>query len=199
MSETTPRPTLTKEAMGIRPGLPLNVSEGGIEELRKDIQRLMDIEAIKQLKHAYFRCIDSCNVEEMGELFLEDATVHYIGGFYEWKFESRAELLKIVSESFTKAAIGHHNAHTPEVQMLSETEATGLWYFCDNMYVLDLDYHVTGSGIYFDEYEKREGRWWIRSTKYHRLYEWSGPLDEDRKLSAHYLGQFGPDQPPRGR
>jgi hypothetical protein len=195
MSQSRTGATLTREAMGIQPGLPLTVSSGGIEELRRDIQRLMDIEAIKQLKHAYFRCIDTCNVEEMAELFLEDATVHYIGGFYEWKFANRAELLKAVRESFHRAAIGHHNAHTPEIQILSDTEATGIWYFCDNMWALNHRFFVTGSGIYWDEYEKVGERWWIRSTKYHRLYEISGPLQENPKLSAHYLGKFGPEPP----
>ena len=55
MSET--RRKLDKQAMGIEPGLPLEASTSGIEELRQDVQRLFDIEAIKQLKHAYFRCI----------------------------------------------------------------------------------------------------------------------------------------------
>lgn len=50
MSET--RQKLNKENMGIGEGLPLQASAGGMEELRKDIQRLMDMEAIKQLKHA---------------------------------------------------------------------------------------------------------------------------------------------------
>jgi len=49
----TERQKLTKENMGITDGLALQASDGGIEELRKDIQRLMDIEAIKQVKHAY--------------------------------------------------------------------------------------------------------------------------------------------------
>ncbi len=198
MSAAPKRPTLTKEGMGIQPGIPLNVSEGGLDELRRDVQRLMDIEAIKQLKHAYFRCIDTCNVDELAELFLEDATVHYIGGFYEWKFDRRDALLKSIGESFTRSAVGHHNAHTPEIQMLSEREATGIWYFCDDMYLLDLQVHTTGSGIYFDEYEKQGGRWWIRSTKYRRLYEWNGRLAEERTLSSHYLGEFGPEQPERG-
>lgn len=198
MAASDDRPTLTKEAMGIQPGIPLQVSDGGIEELRKDIQRLMDIEAIKQVKHAYFRCVDTCNLEEMAELLFEDSHVHYIGGNYEWKFDDRSEFLKNLRESFTQSSIGHHNAHTPEIQMLSETTATGIWYFCDDMYVLDLKYHVTGSGIYFDEYEKRDGRWRIRTTKYRRLYEWSGVSAEQRTLTSHYLGQFGPEQPSRG-
>ena len=47
-AEDTRPPGLTRQHMGIAPGLPLAASEGGIEALRGDIQRLFDIEAIKQ-------------------------------------------------------------------------------------------------------------------------------------------------------
>ena len=50
MSDT--RQKLTRESLGIANGLPLEVSDGGLEEQRRDVQMLMDIEAIKQLKHA---------------------------------------------------------------------------------------------------------------------------------------------------
>ena len=198
MSATNGRPTLTKEAMGIRPGLPLEASEGGIEELRRDIQHLMDIEAIKQLKHAYFRCLDTGNREEMRTLFLDDAAVHYVGGNYEWKFDDPDAFLEAVGASFTRKSIGHHNAHTPEIQVLSATEATGIWYFCDDMYILEHGFHTTGSGIYWDEYEKKGGSWRIRATRYRRIYEWSGPTAEKRTLSSHYLGEFGPEPPAGG-
>ncbi|NQZ98754.1 MAG: hypothetical protein HRU01_19805, partial [Myxococcales bacterium] len=46
------RQRLTKSYLGITPGLELNASKDGIEALRNDIQHLMDIESIKQLKHA---------------------------------------------------------------------------------------------------------------------------------------------------
>ena len=86
-----PRNTLTRAYMGIDRGLPLEVSQGGIDELRADVQRMMDIEAIKQLKHAYFRCIDTANFEELATLFHDDVSVHFIGGGYEWKLEGKAE------------------------------------------------------------------------------------------------------------
>ena len=79
MSDKPQSPTLTRAAMGITPGRALNVSPGGIEELRRDIQMLMDIEAIKQVKHAYFRCIDTANWGEIGDYFHDDVTVHFIG------------------------------------------------------------------------------------------------------------------------
>ena len=48
------RQVLNKSNLGISAGLPLEASAEGIDELRANIQHLMDIEAIKQLKHAYF-------------------------------------------------------------------------------------------------------------------------------------------------
>ena len=137
------RRKLTKEGIGISDGIPLNVSDGGIEELRRDIQRLMDIEAIKQLKHAYFRCIDTANFEELETIFHPDVTVNFVGGAYEWKLQGRDEYLANLRNSFTREAIGHHNGHHPEIQILSETEATGIWYFCDNMWALEHNFFVS--------------------------------------------------------
>ena len=99
MSE--PRRALNKTTMGIEDGLPLTIADGGLEELRKDVQRLMDIEAIKQLKHAYFRCIDTANLEELGTLFVEDVLVHFIGGNYEWKLQGRQEYIDSIGASFS--------------------------------------------------------------------------------------------------
>ena len=190
---------LTKAAMGIEAGLPLEASAGGIEELRRDIQRLMDIEAIKQLKHAYFRCLDSANWAEMAELFHEDVSVHFIGGSYEWQLQGRGEYLDAVSKSFHQQAIGHHNGHHPEIQILSETEATGIWYLADHMWMLNFDFHTTGTAIYWDRYEKVDGRWAIRDTKYRRLYEMNRQLGEKLPLSTHYLAEHGLEPEPAGK
>ena len=42
------RQVLNKTNLGITEGLPLQASQGGIEELRADIQRLMDMEAMSR-------------------------------------------------------------------------------------------------------------------------------------------------------
>jgi hypothetical protein len=76
---------LTKAAMGIEAGLPLETSGSDPESLRRDLQRLFDLEAIKQLKHAYFRCIDTANFDELATLFHPEISVHFVGGFYEWR------------------------------------------------------------------------------------------------------------------
>lgn len=185
------RQVLNKKTLGIEPGLPLQASAGGIEELRRDIQRLMDMEAIRQLKYAYFRCVDTANLEELATLFHEDVTVRFVGGNYEWKLQGRADYVKNIGKSFTKEAVGQHNAHHPEIQMLSDTEATALWYLADNMWILNHNVKTHGTALYRDRYLKVDGKWLIKDTSYERLYEINDVLTERPKLSSHYLAEHG--------
>ena len=185
------RQVLNKKNLGITAGLPLNASEGSIEELRNDIQRLMDIEAIKQLKHAYFRCVDTANLEELATLFHDDVTVHFRGGNYEWKLQGKHEYVASIGQSFTTEAVGQHNAHHPEIQILSDTEATALWYLADNMWILNHNFKTHGTALYWDRYLKVDGRWLIKDTNYERIYEINDLLEERPKFSSHYLGVHG--------
>jgi hypothetical protein len=185
------RQVLNKANMGITDGLPLEASDGGIEELRKNIQQLMDIEAIKQLKHAYFRCVDTANLEELGTLFHEEVKVRFKGGGYEWSLDSRQEYVDNIGMAFSKEAIGQHNAHHPEIQMLSDTEATGIWYLADNMWLLNHNALTTGTALYWDRYLKVDGKWVIKETRYERLYEIHRTVDDRESLSSHYLGVHG--------
>lgn len=185
------RQVLNRKNLGIEDGIPLQASAGGIEELRKDIQRLMDIEAIKQLKHAYFRCVDTANLEELGTLFHEDVTVHFVGGTYEWNVQGREEYVNNIAMSFSREAIGQHNAHHPEIQILSETEATGIWYLADNMWILNHNVKTHGTAIYWDRYLKVDGKWQIKDTNYERVYEINDTLEGRPNLSSHYLGAHG--------
>jgi hypothetical protein len=185
------RQVLNKENLGIIPGLPLEASTGGIEELRRDIQRLMDMEAIRQLKYAYFRCVDTANLEELATLFHEDVTVHFIGGSYEWKVQGKQDYVNNIGASFSREAVGQHNAHHPEIQMLSETEATAIWYLEDNMWILNHNARTRGTALYWDRYLKVDGRWLIKDTRYERIYEINDQLTARPNLSAHYLGAHG--------
>jgi hypothetical protein len=182
---------LTKTGMGIREGLPLEASPGGLEELRRDVQRLLDIEAIKQLKHAYFRCIDTANFEELGELLHDDVAVDLVGGSYAWKLQGRAAFVEEQRKAFHRRAVGHHNGHHPEIQILGPAEATGIWYLADQMWVLDQRVFTTGTALYWDRYQKVGGRWKIRETRYRRIYEIVRPLAESPEFSAHYLARHG--------
>ena len=190
LAEKSKQP-LTKAEMGITDGLPLTVGDGGVEDLRRGLQQLMDIEAIRQLKHAYFRCIATANFDELATLFHDDVLVHFVGGTYEWKLQGKEEYLKSIKASFTNQAVGHHNGHHPEIQMVSETEATGIWYLADNMWVMNFNFFTTGTAIYWDRYLKIDGRWVIKDTRYRRIYEINKALDENPALSTHHLAAHG--------
>ena len=185
------RQLLNKKNLDIQPGLPLRASSGGIEELRADIQRLMDMEAIKQLKYAYFRCVDTANLEELATLLHEDLTVNYVGGTYEWNIQGRQDFVANIGMAFSTQAVGQHNAHHPEIQMLSDTEATALWYLADNMWILNHKARTHGTALYRDRYLKVNGNWVIKDTRYERIYEINEQLEAAPALSSHYLGVHG--------
>jgi len=185
------RPALTREHMGISDGLPLEVTAGGLDELRRDVQRLMDIEAIKQLKSAYFRCLDTANWDEIATLFHEDVTVHFKGGTYEWKLTGRDEYVDAVRGAFSRQSVGHHNGHHPEIRIESETDATGIWYLTDNMWILNAQFFTTGTALYWDRYAKSNGRWQITETRYERIYEITQKLESNPPLTSHYLATHG--------
>ncbi len=49
------------------------------------LQKLLDIEEIKNLKHRYFRAIDMADFDLLDSIFTEDITVDYRGGTYRWE------------------------------------------------------------------------------------------------------------------
>lgn len=189
-------PTLTKQGMGIVDGLPLEIADDSPGALRDAVQMLLDMEAIRRVKHAYFRCIDTGNFEELGNYFHPDVTVHFIGGTYEWKLSGREEYLESIKQSFHTRSVGHHNGHHPEIEVLSATEATGVWYLTDNMWIMSQDNFTTGTAIYWDRYLKVDGRWLISDSRYERIYELNDHQSDEPKFDYHYLGKYG--NPPAG-
>ena len=194
---TTERQVLNKTTMGIAEGLPLELAGDSPEDLRRGVQMLLDIEAIKRLKHAYFRCIDTANFEELETIFHPDVLVHFKGGTYEWKLQGREEYLDSLKKSFTKQAVGHHNGHHPEIRIESDTEATGdlvprRQHVGLELRVLhDAAPRSTGTAT-----SRSNGRWTDQGDALR------APLRDQRRSSrrspafaAHYLATHGADVP----
>ena len=75
--------------------------------------------------------------------------------------------------------------------MLSDSEATGIWYLADHMWILNHKAKTSGTALYWDRYLKVDGQWLIKDTKYERIYEINETLGELPKLGSHYLGVHG--------
>jgi len=159
--------------------------------LQKQVQALQDIEAIKRLKHAYFRAIDSADLELMKTLVTPDVEVHFVGGDYEWRLEGRDQYVEAISRNFNSQVIAQHNGHHPEITIVSDTEAEGIWYLHDNFYNLRAKLFTTGTAFYHDRYRKVDGQWRIASTRYTRHYEIVTPMGTLPNITVHYLGKHG--------
>ena len=61
------------------------------------MDELLEIEAIKQLKYKYFRCLDSKAWDELAETLLDDATAAYDSGKYS--YEGKPAILEFLSSS----------------------------------------------------------------------------------------------------
>lgn len=152
---------------------------------------LEDYELIRQLKYRYCRCIDTANLDELRELFTEDASVCYVGGSYRFEAAGRDKILEALGYAFHAEAIAVHHVNHPEIALTSPTEATGTWYLKDWFCDLRNKIYTDGSALYRDRYVKRDGRWLIQHASYERVYEIVTPFTEAPNITAHYLAKHG--------
>jgi len=151
-----------------------------------------DIELIRRLKYRYVRLLDTGQIEAMRDLFTEDATALYVGGTFRFEIESRDAILKFFLDSFTFDAISHHQVNHPEIDILSDTTAEGIWYLSDYYVDLNTKKATNGAALYHDTYEKVGGDWKIKHTGYERIYEVVNQLETLPNLTSHYLGKVKP-------
>jgi len=162
-----------------------------LAELQQQVRELRDIESIKRVKYAYFRAIDSADLKLLGSLVTDDVEVRFIGGDYDWKLKGRDEYVEAVARNFNASSVTEHNGNHPEINILSETEAEGIWYLHDNFYNLLKKVFTTGSAFYHDRYRKVDGQWRIARTEYKRHYEIVTPFDKMPNITVHYLATHG--------
>jgi uncharacterized protein (TIGR02246 family) len=138
---------------------------------------LIETEAIKRLKYAYFRCLDQKLWDEMADLFVEDATAAYSGGKYH--YEGRDAIVDFMRRNMDRPAFHtSHRVHHPEITFDSDEEATGVWAMEDVNVDTEWDFYLTGAGFYTDQYVKRDGAWRFRHTGYKRTFETIVPMSK---------------------
>jgi bile-acid 7alpha-dehydratase len=167
------------------------MSDSELAQMKRDIQILKDTEAVKKVKHAYFRCIDMANLDELKELLHPNIHAKLVGGTYSIEFNTREDYLEMIANSFHAEFVGQHTGHHPEIEILSETEATGTWYLADIAIDWKRGDKTTGTSLYFDKYLKTDGKWQIVDTAYMRVFEIVELGIERPPLTAHYLADHG--------
>ena len=130
---------------------------------------LVEIEAIKQLKYRYMRCLDLKLWNEMASCFTEDATSAYSSGKYS--FAGRDQIIAFFRESMGREMVTSHQVHQPEIELLAPDEARGTWALEDTVIHTEHDFTLRGAAFYRDRYVKVDGQWRIQHTGYDRIYE----------------------------
>jgi hypothetical protein len=131
---------------------------------------LSEIEAIKQLKAKYCRYLDAKDWDQWRRLF-DDGFASDIAGT-----GGRQTTGADAFVAYTRKSIGRpsqrtvHQVHAPEISLTSPTTASGVWALND---VVSLAPGVVlhGYGHYHETYEKRDGRWRIKTSRLTRLRE----------------------------
>jgi len=129
-----------------------------INEIAKRVQRLEDIEAIKQLKAEYAdACDDMYNPKRMRNLFTKDAV--WDGekeGF--GKYVGIDEVCNFFDGAKNSLLFGVHFFLQPRIKMLSDTEAEGVFYLWQTSSMAN-GKDIFLSGLEFDKYRKENGKW----------------------------------------
>ena len=152
-------------------------------------EQLMAIEQIKRTFAARLRCMDEKQWEVYPTLHTEDVVSETWGGLPSDKQpQSDGTSNRVVGrENLTRAISAMlggptvvttvHHGHTPEIELTSDTTASGIWAMEDKLWWTngDREEHLHGYGHYHEEYRLENGRWLISYRRLTRLREDATP------------------------
>jgi uncharacterized protein (TIGR02246 family) len=126
-----------------------------------------DVEAIRQLKARYFRTMDAKDWDAMRQVFTDDVVIDTseAGGDV---VRGADEFMTFLQEAL-RGAVTVHQGHMPEIDLTSETTATGIWALND-IVIWPNGVRLDGYGHYHETYEKGADGWRIKSSKLTRLH-----------------------------
>jgi len=130
--------------------------------IEDEVQRLADIEAIKQLRGRYSRAIDTKDWDLFGASLAEDARISTDGGIND----GRDAFVAAVSRALANATTMHHQ-HTPEIEITGPNAASGTWAMNDIVHLGT--FVLRGFGHYSEEYVRTSEGWKIKSSTLTRV------------------------------
>tara|TARA_A100001037_G_scaffold299984_1_gene326658 strand:+ start:490 stop:930 length:441 start_codon:yes stop_codon:yes gene_type:complete len=135
--------------------------------------KLREMEEIKQLKSRYFRLMDTKKFDDWSFCFTEDVKARYEGAprFSESmptdiEIEGSGDLVNGV-RSLLENAVSTHQGFMPELEILGDKKASGIWAMYDRVLLSSCDFQ--GWGHYHEEYVKESSGWKIKSIHLTRL------------------------------
>ena len=147
-----------------------------------EIGQLIAIEKIKILKARYFRGVDLKDWDLIRSVFAQDVVCDFRGaatnpetGFNPVP-EATSAIIHGIEDTVAafKASAAHfrsvHHGHMPEIEMVSDTSAKGIWAMFDTLrFPAGPIAEITAYGHYYETYEKVADDWKIKTIRLTRL------------------------------
>jgi len=158
-----------------------------------DVNDLVEVREIEQLKYRYLRSVDLRLWEELAACLTEHATASYGGGAV--RCDGRDAIVGFLRDRLPTRIVTSHKCHHPEIELTSPERATGRWALDDVVIDQRFDVTIRGAAYYDDRYEKVDGTWLIAHTGYRRVYEELAPRpqpgDGGPTMTAHWWDTDG--------
>ena len=152
----------------------------GTSEIEDFATRFARVEArqeIQQLASRYALAVDTRNIDALVALFVEDVQV----GRHD---HGREALAKWFTKTLGNMRVSIHQVMNHIVDVVDADHATGVVYCRDE---LERDGKwLVGVIQYWDDYERRDGRWYFKRRRLHRWY-----LVDALERPAHGAGMGG--------
>jgi NADPH:quinone reductase-like Zn-dependent oxidoreductase len=135
-----------------------------------NLETLVEIEAIKQMRARFARCMDTKDWAGMRDTIAADCAFDAgpQSGVEEFWYGPEDVVANIRRNLAT--AVSVHHAHTPEIELTSNTTARGIWAMQDVLrWAGPPAVELIGYGHYNETYTREAGRWQLQSFKLTRL------------------------------
>lgn len=148
------------------------------------IDELLEMEAIKQVRYLYSHYYDGNRLEDLIDLFTDDAVCEFgpnFGGDWVGKEQIRERYHEFLYGSGREVHSQMHAVTNPWIRLLDNDEALGRWYQLNLNVSENAENPLTLFGIYDDVYKKVDGEWKIHRTRIDFLWpkrEFYGLRDE---------------------
>jgi hypothetical protein len=128
-----------------------------------DLDRLIAIEEIKNLKARRIRALDLQDWATYEALHAPDYVADH--GEHGRMVGAKAVAERLAQNHAGKTTI--HHVHSPQIDILSPTQATGVWAMEDRIWWKqgEEEHWSHGWGFYYETYEKRDGTWVFTSRR----------------------------------
>jgi hypothetical protein len=131
------------------------------------IDEYLEIEAIKRLRIMYSHYFDMHRLDEMAELFTEDAVCEFgeqWGGDWVGRKMIREKYGTVAPAGAPPFIFMHANTN-PWIELTGPDSAKGRWYLLDLGLQPSNTNALTLVGVYDDVYKKVDGKWYIHRTR----------------------------------